>query len=113
MSISIPDDLAARAKRLAYQRKIRRAADKRLKADRVEAVQSGEALAVSPSEVATLLGLSPDTIYRWVNTGRLTAVKIGAGKRGGRLLIHRDQLDRLLMGGLPKLKPGPKGKAGA
>jgi len=47
---------------------------------------------LSPSEVARLFGVQPQSIVRWTNAGRLTAVKTPGGHRRYR----REDVDRLL-----------------
>ncbi len=44
---------------------------------------------VTPTVAAKLLGKSSDTIYRWLNEGRL------AGRRvGGRWMVYRDSVEQ-------------------
>lgn len=51
-------------------------------------------------EVAETTGRSEYTVRRWVATGRLVAIRVeGTGPRG-KLLIAREQLDRLVTAGL-------------
>jgi excisionase family DNA binding protein len=60
-------------------------------------VTAGEALlatqenrpVLSVTRAARLLGKSTDTIYRWLNAGRLSARKVG-----GRWLIYRDSVEK-------------------
>ena len=52
----------------------------------------------SPREVAELLGVEPQTVYRWIRAGKLDAVKIGRWK------ISAEELQRLLTEG-QKTKP--------
>jgi excisionase family DNA binding protein len=87
-------DLDARTRQIARQRarQLTRVRDRKLKADRAEAVQTGKAVFISPREAAVLTGMSLDTIYRMIADKRLTARKLGKGKRGGRLLIVRADL---------------------
>ncbi len=44
--------------------------------------------AVTPSLTAKLLGKSRDTIYRWLESGKLSGRKIG-----GRWYVYRDSID--------------------
>jgi excisionase family DNA binding protein len=85
-------DVSVRAQRLARQRKQARVRAERLKQDRKAAIKTGAAIYITPRETAVLTGLTLETIYRRVAAGALRAKKLGRGKRGGRLLIQRDQL---------------------
>jgi hypothetical protein len=85
------EDLRAKARRLARQRKANRAfADKRRLA-RAQAVEAGKVLFISPTEYSIITGVHIATIYRMVGDGRLKAKKLGEGRRGGRVLIYADQ----------------------
>jgi excisionase family DNA binding protein len=50
-------------------------------------------------EAASLARRTPETVRRWVWSGRLSAVK-----KGNRLLVRRDELDALIQG-----ETGPRG----
>ncbi len=49
-------------------------------------------------EAAGLLRVSERTVRRWINSGRLGAGRTTAG-RGGKLLIARAAIERILRGG--------------
>lgn len=55
----------------------------------------GELLTVR--EVASLLRLQPDTLYRWAREGRLPAIKLGKEWR-----VHPDDIERLLGRSVPR-----------
>lgn len=65
-----------------------------------ERVQGTRELLLTIGEVARLTGRGPYTGRRWVEEGRLRATRLqGTGPRG-RLLVAREELDRLLADGL-------------
>lgn len=50
-------------------------------------------------EIAEQVGRDPYTVRTWIKRGKLPAVRVtGSGPRG-RLLVRREDLDRLLSGG--------------
>lgn len=51
------------------------------------------------AEVAEMTGRSAYTVRRWISDGRLTASRVSNTGKRGRLLIHRDELRRLISGG--------------
>jgi hypothetical protein len=94
MSVLDSDELRARVKRLARQRKANRAFAKKRRLARAAAVENGKAVFISPIEYCIATGLHPATVYRRVASGEIRAKKIGKGKRGGRILIYADELAR-------------------
>jgi excisionase family DNA binding protein len=56
-----------------------------------------EKIALTPLEVAEMTGLTRNTIYEEVNTGRLPSTRVG--KRGTKILISRAAVDEWLKGG--------------
>lgn len=50
---------------------------------------------MAPGAVARLLGVHPGTVTRWVEEGRLKAIRTPGGHRR----IARSELDRFLEGG--------------
>lgn len=51
-------------------------------------------------EVADLTGRSAYTVRRWISEGRLKAIRISGTGPKGRLLIAREEIDRLISTGL-------------
>lgn len=58
--------------------------------------------AMTVTVAARLLGVSQDTLYRWLNEGRLRGRKVG-----GRWIVYRDSVDEEWRSGLvvPNAKP--------
>lgn len=54
---------------------------------------SVERVGLGPSEVAEALGMSASTVRERIKDGT-----IRAGQIGGRIIVHRRELDRLLLG---------------
>jgi excisionase family DNA binding protein len=50
---------------------------------------------LTSAQVATLLGVQPATVCRWVELGKLPAFRLG-GAKGGRLRIRESALEALL-----------------
>lgn len=51
------------------------------------------------AEVAEMTGRSAYTVRRWISDGRLAASRVTNTGERGRLLIHRDELQRRISGG--------------
>jgi hypothetical protein len=64
LSIPETEDLRAKARRLARQRKANRAFAEKRRLARAAAVQSGKAVFLSPTEYCIATGLHPATVYR-------------------------------------------------
>jgi hypothetical protein len=94
LSIPETEDLRAKARRLARQRKANRAFAEKRRLARAAAVESGKAVFLSPTEYCIATGLHPATVYRRVASGEIRAKKISKGRRGGRILIYADELAR-------------------
>lgn len=60
---------------------------------------------LSVTRAARLLGKSTDTIYRWLNAGRLSARKVG-----GRWLIYRDSVEAQWSADVVEAQPDEAGK---
>jgi excisionase family DNA binding protein len=50
---------------------------------------------VKPSEVADMLNVSIETVYRWIREGRINVIKIYSGKRVW-LRIPEDEVKKLI-----------------
>ena len=59
--------------------------------------------AISPSELAAQLGVSPASALRACRDGRVRAIRFGK-----RFLVPADEADRILSGGLPAAEINPK-----
>lgn len=57
-------------------------------------------LAVKPADGAALLGVSRQTIYRWMWAGEIRSVTLGSSRR-----IPMTEIDRLLTEGFPRKGP--------
>jgi excisionase family DNA binding protein len=55
---------------------------------------------LTTEEVAALTGRSEYTVRRWITEGKLRAVRITEGGPRGRLLIQREELERLVTSGV-------------
>jgi excisionase family DNA binding protein len=76
-------------------------------AKRARAARDTGRMAFSVEEVAAALDKDMTTVWRWIRTGKLRAVKIGGSR-----MIPAAELDRVLQGGAaPKSEPDPKPKA--
>ena len=49
------------------------------------------------AETVAILHVTRKTIYRYMAAGKLRAVRIGEGKRTGKLLFSEKELDRFLL----------------
>jgi len=52
------------------------------------------------AEVAELTGRSEYTVRRWITEGKLHAIRISEGGPRGRLLVPRDELNKLVATGM-------------
>lgn len=84
----------SRAQALARQRRLSRDRTLKRRSAREAAILTGKAVALTPDEYATLHGVSVWTVYRRCNDGTLKHRKFAKGKRGGRILIDADQIQR-------------------
>jgi excisionase family DNA binding protein len=50
-------------------------------------------LGYRPREIARLTGLAPATVYKWIYTGELKAVR-----KGRAIIVPADEVERLLAG---------------
>jgi excisionase family DNA binding protein len=70
------------------------------KMDEVLAVVSGATKSLyTVEEVAALTGRSPYTVRRWINEQRISATRIADTGPRGRLLVAREELQRLINSG--------------
>lgn len=53
----------------------------------LEQLVNGQERLLRVSEVGRLLRVSKSTVYSWINEGKIEAVKVGAGKRRGTILV--------------------------
>ncbi|MFU7558774.1 helix-turn-helix domain-containing protein [Stieleria sp. JC731] len=51
---------------------------------------------LTPSEIAKLLKVSPETVIGWIRNGELRAVNVGSGTRRSRFRVSRENLDEFL-----------------
>jgi len=65
------------------------------------------------AEVARLVGRSDYTVRRWIAEGQLAATRVLGTGPVGRLLVRRDDLDRLLAAGRATEALPPTGPEGA
>lgn len=73
---------------------------------RVERRKGERARLLTVREVARLLRVKPDTLYRWARVGKLPATKLGKEWR-----VHPDDVERLLGRSMPSER-GPNAPAG-
>ncbi|PCH92687.1 MAG: DNA-binding protein [Bacteroidetes bacterium] len=91
------DDCAKRAyKKRKRDEKIAKATS--TPAEQVKSIVNRESIAhlkelefLSIEQVCTLVGMSRTTLYRFINTNKLRTIKVG-----GRRIVHRKELDKLL-----------------
>lgn len=48
---------------------------------------------MTPKEVATLLGVHPASVRRWIKTGQLKAIQV---KCGGKIFVRKCEINRLI-----------------
>lgn len=51
---------------------------------------------LTPTEIAKLLKVSPETVIGWIRKGELLGVNVGSGTRRARFRVSRESLDEFL-----------------
>lgn len=51
---------------------------------------------LTPSEIAKILKVSPETVIGWIRKAELRAVNVGSGTNRARFRVSRDSLDEFL-----------------
>lgn len=64
---------------------------------------------LTPTEIAKLLKVSPETVIGWIRKGELLGVNVGSGTRRARFRVSRESLDEFFVGEKYSLPPQGKG----
>jgi excisionase family DNA binding protein len=69
------------------------------------AAMSSEAVSLTPPQVATQLGVAPETVIGWIRAGELKAANVGKGKKRPRYRIEPEALAEFQRKKMPEVTP--------